>query len=167
MTHVRASTARSAEGGIYCLPLRSRPCPYSAVHSIRMLSHRAGRESGDSAPPSAAAAAMSSMPHSKTTVSVTRKATTHRWSSRRALRRRAERNDIADIGCGKGSFLRRLCAMSGADGIGFDKSFEMTRGEAVPGVRFVNDWFQNAYADMQPRVMPTRDRAHRRAGGFP
>jgi 2-polyprenyl-3-methyl-5-hydroxy-6-metoxy-1,4-benzoquinol methylase len=63
---------------------------------------------------------------------------------------------IVDIGCGKGSFLRRLCAMSGADGIGFDKSFEMTRGEAVPGVRFVNDWFQNAYADVQPDFVSCR-----------
>jgi 2-polyprenyl-3-methyl-5-hydroxy-6-metoxy-1,4-benzoquinol methylase len=46
--------------------------------------------------------------------------------------------------------------MSGADGIGFDKSFEMTRGEAVPGVRFVNDWFQNAYADVQPDFVSCR-----------
>ena len=32
----------------------------------------------------------------------------------------------------------------------------MTRGEAVPGVRFVNDWFQNAYADVQPDFVSCR-----------
>lgn len=63
---------------------------------------------------------------------------------------------IVDIGCGKGSFLKRLCAMSGANGIGFDKSFEETRGEAVLGVRFVNDWFQDAYADVQPDFVSCR-----------
>ncbi|MCI0540694.1 MAG: class I SAM-dependent methyltransferase [Verrucomicrobiales bacterium] len=57
---------------------------------------------------------------------------------------------IIDIGCGKGGFLRRLCAMSGANGIGFDKSFEMTRCETIAGVRFVNDWFQNTYTDVKP-----------------
>jgi SAM-dependent methyltransferase len=63
---------------------------------------------------------------------------------------------VIDIGCGKGSFLKRLCAVSGANGIGFDKSFEETRGEAVSGVRFVNDWFQDTYADMKPALVSCR-----------
>ena len=67
-----------------------------------------------------------------------------------------EGKTIIDIGCGKGSFLKRLCAVSGADGIGFDKSFEMTRADAVPGVRFVNDWFGDTYTDAQPDFVSCR-----------
>lgn len=58
---------------------------------------------------------------------------------------------VAEIGCGKGDFLKRLCAMSGAMGIGFDKSFEHGRGADVPGVHFVNGWFDdtaNVQADL-------------------
>jgi hypothetical protein len=68
-----------------------------------------------------------------------------------------EGKTFVDIGCGKGSFLRRLCAVSGADGICFDKSFEETRVETVPGLRYVNDWFQDAYADVQPDFVSCRN----------
>lgn len=61
-----------------------------------------------------------------------------------------------DVGCGKGDFLKRLCASCGAMGIGFDKSFEEDRGAAVSGVRFVNDWFGEAYADLRPDFLSCR-----------
>jgi 2-polyprenyl-3-methyl-5-hydroxy-6-metoxy-1,4-benzoquinol methylase len=67
-----------------------------------------------------------------------------------------EGKTVIDIGCGKGSFLKRLCAVCSADGIGFDKSFEDTRGEAVSGVRFINDWFQDADADMKSAFVSCR-----------
>jgi SAM-dependent methyltransferase len=63
---------------------------------------------------------------------------------------------VVDIGCGKGDFLKRLCAASRARGIGFDKSFEEHRGEAIAGVRFVNDWFGEAYADLRPDFVSCR-----------
>ncbi|WP_287209827.1 class I SAM-dependent methyltransferase [Mesorhizobium sp.] len=63
---------------------------------------------------------------------------------------------IVDIGCGKGDFLKRLSLISGAQGIGFDKSFEDNRGDAVPGVRFINDWFGDSYADLRPDLVVCR-----------
>jgi SAM-dependent methyltransferase len=63
---------------------------------------------------------------------------------------------VVDIGCGKGDFLKRLCAVSGAQGVGFDKSFEEDRGQAIAGVRFVNDWFTDAYARLRPDFVSCR-----------
>jgi SAM-dependent methyltransferase len=63
---------------------------------------------------------------------------------------------VVDIGCGKGSFLKRLCAVSGTNGVGFDKSFEMDRLEASNNVRFVNDWFSDAHAEVQPSFVSCR-----------
>ena len=62
---------------------------------------------------------------------------------------------VIDIGCGKGDFVKRLCMISGAQGIGFDKSFE-ERGESVSGVRFVNDWFDDSHVDIQPDLITCR-----------
>jgi hypothetical protein len=63
---------------------------------------------------------------------------------------------VVDIGCGKGDFLKRLCAISGAQGVGFDKSFEVSRGPGIAGVEFVNDWFTDAYANLQPDFVSCR-----------
>lgn len=63
---------------------------------------------------------------------------------------------VVDIGCGKGDFLKRLCAFSSAYGIGFDKSFEENRGETLNNVRFVNDWFSDAYPDIRPDFISCR-----------
>lgn len=63
---------------------------------------------------------------------------------------------IIDIGCGKGDFLSRLCLVSGASGVGFDKSFHESRDKCVPGVRFVKDWFDETYADLQPDFIACR-----------
>ncbi|TPJ52284.1 class I SAM-dependent methyltransferase [Mesorhizobium sp. B2-7-1] len=61
-----------------------------------------------------------------------------------------------DVGCGKGDFLKRLCSISGARGIGFDRSFEDNRGEEIAGVEFVNDWFGDAYPDVAPDFVSCR-----------
>ena len=64
---------------------------------------------------------------------------------------------VVDIGCGKGDFLKRLCAVSGAQGIGFDKSFEEDRGDMYPdNPRFVRDWFGDAYPDIRPDFVSCR-----------
>lgn len=63
---------------------------------------------------------------------------------------------VVDIGCGKGEFLTRLCLASGAKGVGFDRSFEAARDVAIPGVRFVADWFGDAYADVRPDLITCR-----------
>jgi SAM-dependent methyltransferase len=63
---------------------------------------------------------------------------------------------VVDIGCGKGDFLKRLCAISGARGIGFDKSFEEDRGETSDNLLFVRDWFSDAYPDVRPDFVSCR-----------
>lgn len=63
---------------------------------------------------------------------------------------------IVEIGCGKGDFLKRLCALSGAQGVGFDTSFDDGRGPAVPGVTFVRDYFRDAYSDLSPDLLICR-----------
>ena len=63
---------------------------------------------------------------------------------------------VVDIGCGKGNFLKRLCLASGAEGVGFDKSFEENRNEVSSGVRFIKDWFHNSYADIRPDFVSCR-----------
>lgn len=63
---------------------------------------------------------------------------------------------VVDIGCGKGDFLKRLCALSGASGVGFDRSYEDARGQQLPNVRFVNDWFSNDYPDVEPALVCCR-----------
>ena len=52
---------------------------------------------------------------------------------------------VVDIGCGKGELLKRLCAKTGAKGIGFDKSFTEYQGGSHADVTFINDWFSNNY----------------------
>jgi len=56
--------------------------------------------------------------------------------------------DILEIGCGKGDFLRQICRAGGNRGIGFDKSYvpDPERDAAEPDVRFVVDFFSQAYA---------------------
>lgn len=55
---------------------------------------------------------------------------------------------IVEIGCGKGDFLRLLCARGNNRGFGFDRSFEPERGgEALPeDVTFFQDFYTEEYA---------------------
>ncbi|TPN50156.1 MULTISPECIES: class I SAM-dependent methyltransferase [unclassified Mesorhizobium] len=76
----------------------------------------------------------------------------HRLSSTYAL----EGKLVVDIGCGKGDFLKRICSISGARGIGFDRSYEDNRGEKVAGVEFINDWFGDAYPNVDPDFVSCR-----------
>jgi SAM-dependent methyltransferase len=63
---------------------------------------------------------------------------------------------VVDIGCGKGEFLTRLCDIGDANGIGFDKSFEDDRLVKSGRVRFVKDWFDAGYANLQPSLVTCR-----------
>ncbi len=57
--------------------------------------------------------------------------------------------DIIEIGCGKGDFLALLCQLGNNRGVGFDRSY--VTGRVSPavggGVRFVQDFFSERYAD--------------------
>lgn len=63
---------------------------------------------------------------------------------------------IIDVGCGKGHFLNRLCSLSSATGIGFDRSFDAAWNEPAAGVRFIQDYFGPAYADVRPDLVTCR-----------
>ncbi|MGB5064689.1 MAG: class I SAM-dependent methyltransferase [Candidatus Competibacter sp.] len=55
---------------------------------------------------------------------------------------------IVEIGCGKGDFLRLLCAQGDNQGFGFDRSFEPERGGRMPqeNVTFFQDFYNDEYA---------------------
>jgi SAM-dependent methyltransferase len=59
--------------------------------------------------------------------------------------------DIVEIGCGKGEFLMLLCELGDNRGVGFDPGVRQERiqGPAVERVRFVPDFYSEAYADVQ------------------
>ena len=64
---------------------------------------------------------------------------------------------VVDVGCGKGDFLKRICLKTGARGIGFDKSFERDRAEAVDGVEFVGQWFEpSSRPEIRPALVTCR-----------
>ncbi len=60
-----------------------------------------------------------------------------------------KQKDILEIGCGDGSFLKRLCQSGSNRGVGIDPtvpeagSFDLPRGS----VRFIRDFFDDTYAD--------------------
>lgn len=53
---------------------------------------------------------------------------------------------VIDVGCGKGEFLTLICALGDNDGVGFDRSYTPDAA-ADPRVRFVQDFYSEAYAD--------------------
>jgi len=55
---------------------------------------------------------------------------------------------IIDVGCGKGDFLRLICQMAGARGVGFDRSYEPTLEDALnPQVTFIQAFFDEVQDD--------------------
>lgn len=55
--------------------------------------------------------------------------------------------DIIEIGCGKGDFLRLLCAEGDNRGVGFDQSYDPTREteQHIRGVTFTRDFYGSKY----------------------
>ncbi|MFQ5654132.1 MAG: class I SAM-dependent methyltransferase [Planctomycetota bacterium] len=59
-----------------------------------------------------------------------------------AERHRLAGKEVLEIGCGKGEFLRLLCATAGCRGVGYDPSYLPERGgEPLEGVRFVRELY--------------------------
>lgn len=56
---------------------------------------------------------------------------------------------VLEIGCGRGEFLRHLCAAGDNSGIGFDTSTPIEGEDPdAPGVRYVRDYFSERYDDV-------------------
>ena len=65
---------------------------------------------------------------------------------------RLQNKKIIEIGCGKGQFLKLLCAMGNNAGIGFDPVYIPGRDDdELPGqnIEFIKDYYSEKYADFQ------------------
>jgi SAM-dependent methyltransferase len=83
--------------------------------------------------------------------------------ARRLAREAAEKCAIAgkhviEIGCGKGEFLRELCDVGGATGLGIDPGYRADEGRSTPSdkVRFIIDLFSEKYEHLEADVIVCR-----------
>jgi SAM-dependent methyltransferase len=62
---------------------------------------------------------------------------------------------VVEVGCGKGDFLRRLCAVSGARGLGIDASYDPADwpDASDAGITFVREPFSSLAADVRPALV--------------
>ena len=160
--------AWSAVSEICSIRCYSKRCPCSATRFVRTRHRRAPHRPADLRLPSASVTHVFNASFEENRIGYTQSYENSLHFSPRfvafveTLAERLSRTyalsgkTIVDTGCGKGDFLKRLSLISGAQGIGFDKSFEDNRGEAVPGVRFINDWFGDSYADLRPDLVVCR-----------
>jgi len=65
---------------------------------------------------------------------------------------------IVEIGCGKGDFLKMLCAKGESQGHGFDRSFDPSRNpDAVPeNITFHQNFFDENYSYLNPNLICCR-----------
>jgi SAM-dependent methyltransferase len=65
---------------------------------------------------------------------------------------------IVEVGCGKGEFLQRLCAIAGARGLGIDASYDPDAAPVRAGaaVRFVREPFSALPLDITPALVVCR-----------
>jgi 2-polyprenyl-3-methyl-5-hydroxy-6-metoxy-1,4-benzoquinol methylase len=64
---------------------------------------------------------------------------------------------VAEVGCGKGEFLRQLCRIASARGLGIDASYDPTIGaDPDDTVTFVREPFRSLPADVQPALILCR-----------
>lgn len=78
----------------------------------------------------------------------------------RLVRRLVERydvrgKDVIDIGCGKGDFLRMMCAAGSNRGVGFDPAYDGPDAD-TEGIRFVRDLYSPGYADVAGDLVTCR-----------
>jgi SAM-dependent methyltransferase len=66
-------------------------------------------------------------------------------------RHRLDGKTILEIGCGKGEFLAALCERANCTGIGIDPGYRPERMDspAAERIRFIQDFYGPAYADLQ------------------
>lgn len=64
---------------------------------------------------------------------------------------------VVEIGCGKGEFLRLLCARGDNRGVGFDPSYDAARDDGSSGkVTFVKDYYSAHYSHLEPNLVCCR-----------
>lgn len=65
---------------------------------------------------------------------------------------------ILEIGCGKGEFLRELCSVGRATGLGIDPGYRADKGRSREddSVQFITDFFSEKYKDLDADVILCR-----------
>jgi SAM-dependent methyltransferase len=65
---------------------------------------------------------------------------------------------VLEIGCGKGEFLRELCDVGGASGLGIDPGYRVDPGRSKTDgkVEFITDFFSEKYRDLSADVVLCR-----------
>ncbi|WP_192936870.1 methyltransferase domain-containing protein [Sinorhizobium meliloti] len=65
---------------------------------------------------------------------------------------------VIDIGCGKGEFLRELCTLGGATGLGIDPGYREDEGRGTddPRLQFIVDYFGPKYEELIADVVLCR-----------
>jgi SAM-dependent methyltransferase len=63
---------------------------------------------------------------------------------------------VVEVGCGRGTFLRRLCAGGARAGVGFDPSYVGPEVVDEGRVRFVREYYGPAHAGVEPDVVVCR-----------
>jgi SAM-dependent methyltransferase len=74
----------------------------------------------------------------------------------RVLERGGRGHLVVEVGCGRGTFLRRLCAGGARGGVGFDPAY-VGPDEVDDGrVRFVREYYGAAHAQLEPDLVVCR-----------
>ena len=63
---------------------------------------------------------------------------------------------VVEIGCGKGDYLRLFCKAGNNRGTGIDPAWIPGRGEEVPGVDFISEFYSEKHGELQPDCITCR-----------
>jgi hypothetical protein len=63
---------------------------------------------------------------------------------------------VVEIGCGKGDYLRLFCKVGSNKGTGIDPAWVPGRGEEVPDVEFISEFYSEKHGDLQPDCITCR-----------
>ncbi len=63
---------------------------------------------------------------------------------------------VVEIGCGKGDFIRLISKIGGNEGIGIDPAWVPGRGEEVPNVRFIKEFYSSEHGGIEADCITCR-----------
>lgn len=63
---------------------------------------------------------------------------------------------VVEIGCGKGDYLRLFCKAGNNQGTGIDPAWVPGRGEAMPGVGFISEFYAEKHGELRPDCITCR-----------